>query len=191
MAERYYADPRNVQFGNVNVEVHVQQLNHGTKRDLRNFFNKYGLDRQTGEFEDIDIHAGAIESLTVRRALVKLVVAGREVQFTSPQPEDDYPPDIGMGNDPEEKDLYTEVLKTVVDKNRFLAYLYPFNLVFAQYLMLINMEKQEEEKKREEAGGAKADEVPKDDAVGENPTASPEGTSPVTRISGSELTRES
>ncbi len=187
MAEQYYGDPRQIQFGNIMVELHTRKLNHGTKRDLRNFFNKYGLDRETGEFEDVDIHAGAIESLVVRRAVKDMIVGGNKVQFTSPQPEDDYPPDIGMGNDPDEKDLYSEVLKTIVDKNRFLAYLYPFNMVFAQYLMLVNMEKQEAEKKRESEGGPKADEYDTDSGVGPDPTESPEDTSSVTRMSGTEL----
>jgi hypothetical protein len=155
------------------------------KRDLRNYFSNYSLERETGMFEGVDIPAGAIEDIAVRRGLKRMEVAGHEVQWTSNSPIDDFP-DIGMGDEEGDIDLYEEVLKTIVDKNRFLARSYPFSMVFAQYLALVNQDKKDAEEKAEKAGGDKADEQPEDE-VGENPTESPEVTPTVQRISGSEL----
>lgn len=161
-------------------------MKQAVKRDLRNYFSNYSLERETGMFEGVDIPAGAIEDIVVRRGLKSMKVGNEEIQFTSNSPIDDYP-DIGMGDEEDDVDLYEEVLKTIVDKNRFLARQYPFNLVFAQYLALVNMEKKEKEEKVEKGGGQKADEQTTE--VGEDPTPSPEDTPTARRISGSELSQ--
>ena len=186
MAEQYYNSPRPVTVGNTAVVLESNRLKQAVKRDLRNYFSNYSLERETGMFEGVDIPAGAIEDIVVRRGLKKMVVGGEEVQFTSNSPIDDYP-DIGMGDEEGDVDLYEEVLKTIVDKNRFLARQYPFNLVFAQYLALVNQEKKEAEDKVAKATGQAADE--QDSEVGPDPTSSPEDTSIVQRISGSELSQ--
>lgn len=187
MAERYFNDPRTFQIGNSGIQITARRLSHAVKRDLRNFFSNYALERETGMFEGIEIPAGAIEDLVVRRGLEDLKVAGTSVQFNSPSPIDDFP-DIGMGDDDDSIDLYEEVIKTIVDKNRFLARIYPFNMVFAQYLAMVNRDKRKYEESIAEETGAEVDKVDREDEVGPNPTPSPEDTSTVQRISGSDIT---
>lgn len=187
MAEQYYNSPRRFDVGNIAVVLEVNRLKQAVKRDLRNYFSNYSLERETGMFEGVDIPAGAIEDIVVRRGLKSMRVGNEDIQFTSNSPIDDYP-DIGMGDEEDDIDLYEEVLKTIVDRNRFLARQYPFNLVFAQYLALVNMEKKEKEEKVEKSGGPKADEQD-DSVVGQDPTPSPTDTSTVQRISGSELSQ--
>lgn len=190
MAEQYYNTPRKVDFGGDEIEIEVKRGKHALKNELRNYFSNYALDRETGMFEGVDIPAGAIENIAVRRCLEKMVHNGVQVQFVSNSPIEDYP-DVGMGDEEGDKDLYEEVLKTIVDKTRFLARQYPFNMVFAQYLALVNADKQEYEKNRAKATGTKPDVPPnpedESDEVGPNPTVSPEDTSTVRRIPGSEL----
>lgn len=188
MAEQYFNSPRSFVIGNINVVLEVNRLKQAVKRDLRNYFSNYSLERETGMFEGVDIPAGAIEDIVVRRGLEKMTVAGEEIQFTSNSPIDDYP-DIGMGDEEDDVDLYEEVLKTIVDKNRFLARQYPFNLVFAQYLALVMQDKKDAEQKVEKAGGPKADDIG-DSEVGTDPTSSPEDSSTVQRITGSELSQQ-
>ena len=188
MAEQYYNSPRSFDIGNIAVVLEANRLKQAVKRDLRNYFSNYSLERETGMFEGVDIPAGAIEDIVVRRGLKLMKVGGEEIKFESNSPIDDYP-DIGMGDEEDDIDLYEEVLKTIVDKNRFLARQYPFNLVFAQYLALVNADKKDYEEKIEKAGGAKADEQKDVSEVGPDPTPSPEGTSTVQRISGSELSK--
>lgn len=186
--ETYYQNPRKMQIGNKGLEIKVRRLNHGVKRDLRNFFSNYALERETGMFEGIDIPAGAIESLVVRRGLDEMTFGGQIVQFNSPDPIDDFP-DVGMGDEEDEVDLYIEVLKTIIDKNRFLARQYPYNMVFAQYLALVNAEKREYEQKQASETGGKVDTpVNREDEVGPNPTPSPQDMPTVQRISGSDIT---
>lgn len=186
MAEVYYNSPRRFDVGNVAVALEVNRLKQAVKRDLRNYFSNYSLERETGMFEGVDIPAGAIEDIVVRRGLKSMRVGNEDIQFTSNSPIDDYP-DIGMGDEEDDIDLYEEVLKTIVDRNRFLARQYPFNLVFAQYLALVNQEKKATEQKAEKAGGPPADE--QESEVGPDPTTSPQDTSTVQRISGSELSQ--
>lgn len=135
--ESFYPSPRRLDIGGIPVEIEVARLSHAVKRDLRNYFSKYGLDRDTGAFEDVDIPAGIIEDLVIRRGLKKLVISGDEVKFSGPSPVDSFPDDVGMGDGEDDVDLYEEVLKTIVDRNRWLARRYPFGLVFAQYLSLV------------------------------------------------------
>jgi hypothetical protein len=187
MAEQFYTSPRNLQIGNLGVQIKVRRLSHAVKRDLRNYFSNYALERETGMFEGIEIPAGAIEDLVVRRGLEELSQGGQLVQFNSPSPIDDFP-DIGMGDKDGDIDLYEEVIKTIVDSNRFLARIYPFNMVFAQYLSMVNRDKAEYETKQAKTTGAEPDKVDRDDSVGPNPTPSQEATSTVQRIGGSELT---
>jgi hypothetical protein len=186
MAERYYSNPRPLQIGNKGVEITVRRLSHAVKRDLRNFFSNYALERETGMFEGIEIPAGAIEDLVVRRGLETLSVGGQQVQFNSPSPVDDFP-DIGMGDEEDSIDLYEEVIKTIVDSNRFLSRIYPFNMVFAQYMAQVNRDKRKFEEDQAEKTGAKADKTDREDQVGPNPTPSEPATSTATRISGSEI----
>lgn len=190
MAETYYNNPRKLNINGVEVVIETNRLKHGIKRDLRNYFSNYSLDRETGMFEGVDIPTGAIESIVVRRGLSRLWHAGNEVQLTSADPIDDYP-EIGMGDEEGDTDLYEEILKTIVDKNRFLARSYPFSMVFAQYLAMVNQDKTNYEKKRLEATGKELDNPvnasDKKDDVGLNPTESQEDTSTVKRISSSEL----
>lgn len=190
MAETYYNNPRKLTINGVEVVIEANRMKHGVKRDLRNYFSNYSLDRETGMFEGVDIPTGAIESIAVRRGLSKMWHAGHEVQFNSADPIDDYP-EIGMGDEDGDVDLYEEVLKTIIDKNRFLARTYPFSMVFAQYLAMVNQDKADYEKKRLEATGAEQDNPvnPADpkDTVGLNPTQSQEDTSTVRRISSSDL----
>lgn len=186
MAERFYSNPRDIQIGNQRVEINVKRLSHAVKRDLRNFFSNYALERETGMFEGIEIPAGAIEDLVVRRGLEELVVGTQTVQFNSPSPIDDFP-DVGMGDEDDSTDLYEEVIKTIVDSNRFLSRIYPFNMVFAQYMASVNRDKQTYETEQAEKTGAKPDRVDPDNVVGPNPTESPEDTPTVMQLSGSDI----
>lgn len=187
MAEHYYPNPRNITIGNTSVEIKVKRGTHALKRDLKNFFSNYALERETGMFEGIDIPAGSIESLAIRRCLDSLTVAGQRVQFNSADPIDDFP-EIGLGDEENEPDLLLEVNKTVVDFNRFLAQTYPFNMVFGQYLALVNREKREYEEKQNEETGAQADTVDNKEQTTENPTPSEPDTSTAMQISGSDIT---
>ncbi len=186
MAEKYYRSPRPLQIGNVGVNIKVRRLSHGVKRDLRNYFSNYALERETGMFEGIDIPAGAIEDLVVRRGLEELEVAGKVVQFNSSSPIDDLP-DLGMGDEEGDIDLLEEILKTIVDSNRFLARKYPFNMVFAQYFGLVQSDKRKYEQKHENETGARADRTDGEHEVGPNPTTSQEDTPTVERIGGSSM----
>lgn len=192
MATQYYSHPRDITIENTNVRIEVGRLQHSIKRDLRNFFGKYGLDRETGMLDDIDIPAGMIEDMVIRRGLVRLTIGTEEIRFTGNSPVDSFP-DFAMGDLPGEVDLYDEVVKTLVDKNQFLANQYPFGMVFAQYLSMIEMEDQ---KTKEDAAKEKNEEPPKkekpasddDEEVSTNPLSSQdEDTSTPERISGSEL----
>lgn len=147
--EAAYTNPRNLTIDNTNVEIEVARLNHAAKRDLRNYFSKYGLDRDTGAFEDVDIPAGVIEDLVIRRALKKLVIGTQQIRFDGASPVDSFP-DFAMGDEEDEPDLYEEVLKTIVDRNRWLARRYPFGLVFAQYLALVQQDEEKDEKGNKE-----------------------------------------
>lgn len=182
--EKYYQNPRTVIIGNDRITIEVKQLNHGIKPQLRNFFQNYSLDQDTGMFEGIEIPTGAIESLVIRRALVNMTHNNKPVVFESPEPVEDFPP-VGMGDNEDEPELYEEVLKTVVDSNRFLARLYPFNMVFAQYKRLVDLDKEAYERKMAEKTGAEMDNPNQDATV--NPTQSQEDTSTATRISGGDI----
>lgn len=143
MANSFYSNPRNIVIEGNNVEITVKEAPHALKRDMRNHFNKFGLGQESGMLEDIEIPAGLIEDLAVRRSLAKMVVGTTEVNLNEgPSPINAFP-NIGMGDEDDEYDLYEEVLKTIVDKNRFLAHKYPFNMVFMQYLSLIRQEEKE------------------------------------------------
>ncbi len=186
MAESYYQSPRNIQIGNVGASIKVRRLSHAVKRDLRNYFSNYALERETGMFEGIEIPAGHIEDVVMRRGLEELHVGGSLIQFNSPSPVDDFP-DVGMGDEDGDIDLYEEVLKTIVDKNRFLARIYPFSMVFAQYLTLVNRDKSEYEKKQNEETGAKQDKLSTEEELGKTPTPSEPAMPTVERISGTDI----
>ncbi len=185
MAEHYYPNPRTIQIGNVDVVIEVKRGSHALKRDLKNFFSNYALERETGMFEGIDIPAGSIESLAIRRCLKSLTVAGQQVSFNTPDPIDSFP-DIGLGDEEGEPDLLLEVNKSVVDFNRYLAQTYPFNMVFSQYLALVKNDKREYEEKQAERTGATAD-TTNDGEDTENPTPSEPDMPIATRISGSDI----
>ncbi len=198
MAERFYENPRTLQIGNQVISIKVRRLNHAVKRDLRNFFQNYALERETGMFEGIEIPAGAIEDIVFRRGIEDIKIGGTSIQFNSPSPIEDLP-DIGMGDEEGDINLYEELLKTCVDSNRFLARLYPFNMVFGQYLSLVNMDKREyEEKQKSQKGEAVVDTGDREDRVGPNPGESEqtgdqngeqaEAMPTVHRIGGSDIT---
>lgn len=185
--ERFYQNPRPLQIGHDLVKIEVKRGNHGIKRALRDFFQNYSLEQETGTFDGIDIPAGSIESLVVRRTLENVYVNGNLVQFVSNDPIDDLP-DIGMGDEEDDIDLYVEILKTCVDANRYLARKYPYNMVFAQYLAMVNEDKRRYEEKMNAQTGASIDKVDREDAVGPDPTPSPEDTFIGERISGGAIT---
>jgi len=173
MAEQFYKSPRTFPIGNRTIAVTVDRLSHRDKSDLRNYFQDYALDPDLGMVEGLSLPAGGIEQLVMRRSLKKLEVGTTTIQFTSANPIDDFP-DIGMGDDDGDVELDKEVIKTIVDKNRWLGRTSPFNMVFAQYLALVNADKQEYEEKVKEKAEAEGkrvpeqDDVPKD-GVGDNP----------------------
>lgn len=192
MATQNYKHPRNLTIENVNVEIEAGRLKHSIKRDLRNYFGKYGLDRETGMLDDIDIPSGVIEDKVIREGLVRLRIGTEEIRFTGNSPVDSFP-DFAMGDEPGDIDLYEEVLKTLIDKNQFLANQYPFGMVFAQYLSMVENDIQAE---KEKAAEEKNEETPKpekpasddDDEVSTNPLSSQEeATYTVERTSGSQL----
>lgn len=171
MANRFYPSPRSIVIDGDNVEITVDTAPHALKRDMRNHFNKFGLGQESGMLEDIEIPAGLIEDLAVRRSLKKMVVGTREIDLHEGASPINAFPAIGMGDEDDEYDLYEEVLKTIVDANRFLAHKYPFNMVFLQYLQLVRQDEKESK-----------------DTDAEDPTKQENGdTSSVTRISGAEL----
>jgi hypothetical protein len=192
--EQYYGDPRNFEIKdkgvNKNVEVTVSRLNHRDKSDLRNYFQNYSLDPDIGVVEGIELPAGGIEQLVIRRSLQKLVIGTQTIQIQGTNPLEAIP-DIGMGDEEEDVDIYEELLKTIVDKNRWLARRPPFAMVFAQYLAAVLDEKYESElatqKKAEDEGrnAPEPDAVP-DDGVGPDPLDEGDTSTP-TRLSGSEL----
>lgn len=193
MAEQYYADPRNFSIGNRNVEVEVRRMSHRDKSDLRNYFQNYSLDPDTAMVEGFELPAGGIEQLVIRRALVSLTIGTNKLNFSTGNPVDAFP-DIGMGDDEDDVDLYEEVLKTITDKNRWLARRQPFAMVFAQYLNAVNDDKAEVEQelrdKAEEKGqdAPAGDNIP-EDGVGEDPLDTKD-TPTITRLRGSDLDKQ-
>lgn len=143
MAEQYYESPRTLMIEGQHVEITFARLSHKDKSDLRNFFQKYSLGTE-GELEGIDLPAGGIEQLMIRRGLEKLVVGTKTITLDASNPVSSFP-DLGMGDVEGELDLYDEVIKTGVDKNRFLGRKYPFNMVFAQYLGQVEADKEKAE----------------------------------------------
>ena len=115
---------------NRNVAVEVRRLNHGIKPELKNYFGRYGLDPESGAFDDINIHTGTIESIVFKRAIASLKIGTETVRWQSANPIDDLP-DIGMGDD--DIDLYEEIFKRIILHNKFLVKKAPYVLVFGQY----------------------------------------------------------
>ena len=190
MAEQYFSDPRNFPIGNRNVEVTVRRLSHRDKSDLRNFFQNYSLDPDTAMVEGFELPAGGIEQLVIRRALVSLTIGTNKLNFSTGNPVDSFP-DIGMGDEEDDVDLYEEVLKTITDKNRWMARRQPFAMVFAQYLNAVMDDKAAAEAKMREKAEEKGVNTPQEDnipadGVGDDPLA-PEDTPTTTRLSGSDL----
>lgn len=192
MATHNYKHPRNLVVENTNVEIEAGRLKHSMKRELRNYFGKYGLDRETGMLDDIDIPAGLIEDKVIREGLLRLRIGTDEIRFTGNSPVDSFP-DFAMGDEPGDIDLYEEVLKTIIDKNQFLANQYPFGMVFAQYLSMVENDIEEAKKKEAEEKNEEYVEKEKpasadDEEVSTDPlTSQDEATSTPERISGSQL----
>jgi hypothetical protein len=193
MAEQYYESPRNITVGGVNVEITFGRLNMKDKSDIKNFFQKYSLGQDEGNLEGIDLPAGGIEQLFIRRGLQGLRVGNRNIPLDTGSNLLASIPDVGMGDDPDDVDLYDELLKTGVDKNRWIAVRFPFNMVFAQYLQQINNDKAENEKSAQEKAEEEGRNIPKGDpntpanGVGEDPLDTQEDTSSVTVLSGSDI----
>jgi hypothetical protein len=193
MAEQYYESPRNITVGGVNVEITFGRLNMKDKSDIKNFFQKYSLGADEGNLEGIDLPAGGIEQLFIRRGLQSLRIGNRNIPLDTGSNLLASIPDIGMGDDPDDVDLYTELLKTGVDKNRWIAVRFPFEMVFAQYLAAINADKAENEKKAQEKAEEEGRSVPPADpntpsnGVGDDPLDTQEDTSSVTVLSGSDI----
>lgn len=193
MSEQYYESPRNVLIGGVNVKITFARLDHKDKSDLRNFFQKYSLDPDTSNLEGIDLPAGGIEQLFIRRGLEALEVGTRSINLDAGNPVKSFPPELGMGDDPDEKDLYEEVLKTGVDKNRWTATRFPFNMVFGQYLAAVNSDKSDDEKDAADKAEVEGKKTPPKDpntpenGVGDDPLDTQEDTSTVKVLSGSDI----
>ncbi len=119
--------------GKFNVKVEVNRLGHGIKPELKNYFGRYGLDPESGTFDDINIPTGTIESIVFKRAVKSLRIGNDVIKFASANPIDDLPEDVGMGDEEDELDLLEEIFKRIVIHNRFLVRKAPYVLVFAQY----------------------------------------------------------
>lgn len=194
MAEQYYGDPRNFEIKDQgikkNVEVQAARMNNRDKSDLRSYFQNYSLDPDTAMVEGFELPAGAIEQLVIRRAIRSITIGNDKLNFTTGNPVDALG-DVAMGDEEEDVDIYEELLKTITDKNRWLARRQPFAMVFAQYLSAVLDDKAAAEKavrdKAEEKGmnPPPEDEKP-DDGVGDDPLDTKDTPGP-TRLSGSEL----
>jgi hypothetical protein len=193
MAEQYYETPRDVTVSGVNVQLTFARLTHKDKSDLRNFFQKYSLDPDTSNLEGIDLPAGGIEQLFIRRGLEKMVVGTRTVQLDAGNPVSSFPNEIGMGDDPDDVDLYEEVLKTGVDRNRWAGTRFPFNMVFGQYLAAVNNDKEQDERAAEKKADEEGKKLPKKDpntptdGTGDDPLGTQEDSSTVKVLSGSDI----
>lgn len=130
MASRTFTEE--VNFDGTAVIMTVNKLSHGIKPELKNYFGTFGLEKETGAFDDMDIPLGTIETIVIKRGLAALTIGGQPVPLNSPNPVDDFPEDFGLGEKPGEKDLYEEVLKAIVKHNQLLLNGQPA-LVFAQY----------------------------------------------------------
>lgn len=194
MSEQYYSDPRNFEIVDQgikkNVEVKADRMNNRDKSDLRSYFQNYSLDPDTAMVEGFELPAGAIEQLVIRRAIRSITVGNNKLNFTTGNPVDALG-DVAMGDEEEDVDIYEEILKTIVDKNRWLARRQPFAMVFAQYLSAVLDDKSEAEEELAEKARDKGlkepvkDEQPEDGA-GDDPLDTKD-TSTLTRLSGSEL----
>ena len=194
MAEQYYSDPRNFEIVDngirKNVEVRVDRMNNRDKSDLRNYFQNYSLDPDTAMVEGFELPAGGIEQLVIRRAVSSITIGTNKLNFSTGNPVDALG-DVGMGDEEEDVDVYTEILKTVTDKNRWLARRNPFAMVFAQYLNEVMEDKAKEERRLREKAEAEGKPTPSEDnipedGVGEDPLGSEDTPTP-TRLSGSDL----
>lgn len=189
--EHYYGSPRKLTIEGRAVEITFNRMTPKDQSDLRNFFQKYSLGEE-GELEGIDLPAGGIEQLMIRRGLRGIKVNGINIELDSANPVNSFPSDWGMGDDVDGLSLYEEVIKTGVDKNRWLARRYPFNMVFAQYLARVDVDKSNDEaekRKKAEEGLKNAPEpdVHPDDGVGEDPLDTQGDTSTPSALSGSDL----
>lgn len=131
MSKREFIE--NFEIGNTNIELKLRRLSHGIKPQLRNYFGRYGIDQDSGAFDDLTLPIGTIETIVFKNAVAEITVGTEKVRFRSANPVDDLP-DIGMGDEEDEPDLYEEIMKRIVRHNPFLAKKAPFLLVFAQYL---------------------------------------------------------
>ena len=194
MAEQYYDDPRNFEIVDAgirkNVEVKADRMNNRDKSDLRSYFQNYSLDPDTAMVEGFELPAGAIEQLVIRRAVRSITIGNNKLNFATGNPVDALG-DVAMGDEEEDVDIYEEILKTITDKNRWLARRQPFAMVFAQYLNLVMEDKAEaqkalEDKAREKGvNPPKSDDIPSD-GVGDDPLDTEDTSTPM-RLSGSEL----
>jgi hypothetical protein len=195
--ESYYGDPRNFDIVDngikKNVEVQVSRMNNRDKSDLRSYFQNYSLDPDTAMVEGFELPAGAIEQLVIRRAVRSITIGTNKLNFTTGNPVDALG-DVAMGDEEEDVDIYEELLKTIVDKNRWLARRQPFAMVFAQYLSAVLDDKSEEEDRLAEKAQEKGVDAPPkdespDDGVGDDPLDTKDTSGP-TRLSGSAIAGE-
>jgi hypothetical protein len=194
MAEQYYGDPRNFDIVDQgikkNVEVKVSRMNNRDKSDLRSYFQNYSLDPDTAMVEGFELPAGAIEQLVIRRAVSGITIGTNKLNFTTGNPVDALG-DVAMGDEEEDVDIYEEILKTIVDRNRWLARRQPFAMVFAQYLSAVlddksDAEEEIAEKAKEKGMDAPAKDEKPEDGVGDDPLDTKDSPGP-TRLSGSDL----
>jgi hypothetical protein len=194
MAEQYYGDPRNFEIKDngirKNVEVKVDRMNNRDKSDLRSYFQNYSLDPDTAMVEGFELPAGAIEQLVIRRAVRGITVGTNKLNFATGNPVDALG-DLAMGDEEDDVDIYEEILKTITDKNRWLARRQPFMMVFAQYLSAVFEDKSENERALADKAEAKGMDAPTpdvvpEDGVGDDPLDTEDSSTP-TRLSGSDL----
>lgn len=129
-----------------NVRLVFKLIGHGAKREMLDYFGKYGISRESGALSDIDIPIGLLQNIVLRRAIDSLEVGGRPVKFESLYVAEDLP-SIGLGEEDDDVDLYEEILNLIVREpgNRWLGRKYPYMIVFGQFLATEGEEEEEDE----------------------------------------------